>query len=126
MRHDVSLQTSGRGIYSKVAAPVRITKMELVNVYSDGDYGELRVYFDSRSWKVDRDGLIYTDPMFLRLLKQELISMDLPGSSVCYSEQGMQGRNYVSLDTGKRFVNAWQRANLSFTYTDTIVWKKAA
>jgi hypothetical protein len=26
---------------------------------------------------------------------------------LCYSEQGMQGRNYVSLDVGKEFLDSW-------------------
>jgi hypothetical protein len=26
---------------------------------------------------------------------------------ICYSEQGMQGDNYVSLDVGKDFLDSW-------------------
>jgi hypothetical protein len=28
---------------------------------------------------------------------------------LCYSEQGMQGDNYVSLDVGKEFLDSWAR-----------------
>lgn len=101
------INTSGRGFYSKEQKPVRITKLELVNVDEDTGTAELRARFDGRSWKTHKDGLIYTDQKFLRELREELKAMGLPGGGVDYSEQGMQGDDYVSLDASKRFVNRW-------------------
>ena len=54
-----------------------------------------------------KHGLIYTDRQFLRELRAFLDAHGLPGADVDYSEQGMQGDNYVSLDIGKDFLRAW-------------------
>jgi len=35
-------------------------------------------------------------------IKAQGLTVDL-----CYSEQGMQGDNYVSLDVGKDFLDSW-------------------
>ena len=107
MRIDMLVNTSGRGLYSREQKPVRIIKLELTNVDEDTGTGELRARFDKRSWKTGRDGLIYTDQKFLRELREELKSLGLPGAGVAYSEQGMQGDDYVSLDASKQFVNRW-------------------
>lgn len=106
----VILNTSGNGLWSGHPRAVRITDMRLKKglEFDDGNiYGELRVYFDTNTWNIDHHGLIYTDPKFLRELITFLKSHGLPGSDVDYSEQGMQGRKYVSLDAGKKFYRAW-------------------
>jgi hypothetical protein len=55
---------------------------------------------------VNKDGLIYTDSLFkqdlMQFVKEHGLAVDL-----CYSEQGMQGDNYVSLDVGKEFLDSW-------------------
>jgi hypothetical protein len=71
------------------------------------EYGELKVYFDE-SWNVAKDGLIYTDRQFEKDLKAFLKLHGLPERGVSYSEQGMQGTNYVSLDASDKFVKAWK------------------
>jgi hypothetical protein len=52
--------------------------------------------------------LIYTDSLFkqdlMKFVKEQGLVVDL-----CYSEQGMQGDNYVSLDVGKEFLDSWAR-----------------
>ena len=105
----IVLNTSGKGFWSCAAVPVTITDIELQKGVRDGKdiFGELRVYFDTNTWKTDNDGLIYTDPKFLRELKQFLKSHGLPGNDVWYSEQGMQDYNYVSLSAGTKFYKAW-------------------
>lgn len=115
----VALQTSGGGYWSTHARLVGITSIELVPY--DVDYGELKVYFNTDTWRPDQHGLIYTDPMFKEQLVQWLISLGFAGGDVGYSEQGMQGDNYVSLDAGEAFVKSyiknkkedWQRLNKS-------------
>ncbi len=103
---DVIFHTSGDGYWSNVSQAVRITDMQLGYVSDEGDFGELRVYFDTKTWDVNKDGLIYTDSQFkkdlMQFVKQHGLVVDL-----CYSEQGMQGDDYVSLDVGKDFLDSW-------------------
>ena len=103
----VILNTYGNGLWSNVAKPVEIVDMQLGYVADELDFGELRVYFNTYSWDVSKDGLIYTDKQFKRELREFLDAHGLPGADVEYSEQGMQGDAYVSLDIGKKFLKAW-------------------
>ena len=111
---EVILHTDGkRGLWSNVAKAVRITDIQLgqgtiwAGDPEDEAFGELRVYFDEATWDTDEDGLIYTDKRFLRELQEFLTAHGLPGKDICYSEQGMQGDDYVSLDAGGKFYKAW-------------------
>ena len=108
---EVILHTNGKGIWSRVRRAVRITNIELGVGMEDGDqiFGELRVYFDPATWSMEDDGLIYTDPLFQRELRAFLTSHGLPGRDVGYSEQGMQGDDYVSCDAGTEFYTAWMK-----------------
>lgn len=103
----VIMNTSGDGYWSNVAKPVEVTDMRLGYVNEDRDFGELRVYFNTDTWNVDADGLIYTDRQFYvdlqKFIKEHGLVVDL-----CYSEQGMQGDDYVSLDVGKDFLDSWK------------------
>ena len=104
----VMFNTAGDGYWSNVSKAVEVTDMQLGYVSDEGDFGELCVYFNTDTWNVDTDGLIYTDSLF----KQELMKFVAEQGLVvdlCYSEQGMQGDNYVSLDVGKEFLDSWAR-----------------
>ncbi len=103
---EIILHTDGKGLWSGIAKDVRITNMKLGYLYEDGSFGELRVYFDTASWDTRECGLIYTDKKFMRELRKLLNSHGLKGSDVHYSEQGMQGRGYVSCDVGKKFLQS--------------------
>ena len=103
----VQFITAGDGYWSNVSKSVEITDMQLGYVNDEGDFGELRVYFNTATWDVNTMGLIYTDSHFLNELQLFLSQHGLVGSDVHYSEQGMQGDNYVSLDVGKPFLAAW-------------------
>ncbi len=100
------LSTCGDGYWSNVAKPVLVTDIQLGYVNDEGDFGELRVYFDTQFWDVNVDGLIYTDSQFYADLQQLIKAQGLV-VDLCYSEQGMQGDNYVSLDVGKEFLDSW-------------------
>ena len=104
----VVFSTVGDGYWSNVSKDVEVTDMQLGYVNDEQDFGELRVYFDTDTWNVDTDGLIYTDSKFkqdlMQFVKQQGLVVDL-----CYSEQGMQGDNYVSLDVGAEFLDSWAR-----------------
>lgn len=112
----VIFNTSGDGFWSGVVnAQVEITDMQVEYISDDfpeggePDFGELRVYFDTKTWDVDEDGLIYTDSLFLKQLQKFLNQHGLKGSDVSYSEQGMQGDDYVSLDVGQPFLKSWKK-----------------
>lgn len=103
----VVLNTNGSGYWSDVAKAVTIVDMQLGYCADEMDYGELMVTFDTDTWNCEQDGLIYTDKLFVEQLREFLNAHGLPGADVSYSEQGMQGDDYVSLDCGADFILAW-------------------
>jgi hypothetical protein len=109
--YTVTFNTDGRGYWSRTAKAVTIVDMKLgkgTQWEDDNEiHGELRVAFDTATWDVDKEGLIYTDNLFLKELREFLDEHGLPGKDVCYSEQGMQGDDFVSLDAGTEFYRAW-------------------
>ena len=107
MKTKMKLRTNGKGLWTPEKRNVRIKKICLD--VSDWGGGELRVYFNLRDWNVDSHGLIYTDPQFIRELRKELKAIGLPPMGVDYSEQGMQGWDYVSLDASEKFAKAFQK-----------------
>jgi hypothetical protein len=105
----ITLRTNGRGLWSREAREVTITDMRIGFKRADASFGELRVYFDTGTWDVTQHGLIYTDRGFIVGLRNFLDEQGLPGANVNYSEQGMQGDNYVSLDVDGKFLSAWSK-----------------
>ena len=103
----VVFNVSGDGYWSSVKGSVEITDMRLGYINDERDFGELCVYFNDKHWDVNIDGLIYTDKQFMADLKAFLTAHGL-STDVSYSEQGMQGDNYVSLDCGSAFIASWQ------------------
>jgi hypothetical protein len=102
-----NLRTNGKGLWSDVAATVRTTELVMAYLDEDEDFGELRVHFDTESWDVDSNGLIYTDPLFFNELLAALIARGFAVIDLSYSEQGMQGDDYVSLDCGPQFIRSF-------------------
>ena len=107
MKFETFLSTNGSGFWSNRSAVVKITGIEISYVNEERDFGELRVHFDPKSWDVKKDGLIYTDKNFLSGLRHVLNEAGLAGHDVEYSEQGMQGHDYVSLDAGEEFIKSF-------------------
>lgn len=111
METTIILNTDGRGLWSSKSKPVVITNLSLsISTIEDDDnrklFGELCVYFDTASWDPDTDGLIYTDGQFIDELNNFLKSQGF-SEEVYYSEQGMQGDDYVSLDADHKFCEEW-------------------
>ena len=105
----VVFNTNGMGYWSRTAKAVEIVDMRINYVSDEKDFGELCVYFNTDTWDVNTMGLIYTDKQFMRELKAFLDTQGLPGKDVSYSEQGMQGDNYVSCDiVSAKFLRAWE------------------
>ena len=112
-----TLRTAGDGYWSNKARAVDVTRITVPYINEEGDFGELKVYFTKDSWDVDNDGLIYTDSQFLDELRAKLNEAGLDGDDVDYSEQGMQGDNYVSLDVGEDFLQSFRNiAPVSYTH----------
>jgi hypothetical protein len=106
MKFEHEISTDGSGYWSGVVKTVKVTHFEVnATKYEDELNGELRVYFDTDSWNIHDDGLIYTDVAFEFSLKFLLADFGLDISEVSYSEQGMQGEDFVSLDVGEKFIN---------------------
>ena len=100
--------TDGKGYWSKTVKTVPINRVRLAYVDDEGTFGELRAYFDPRDWNTDEDGLIYTDMMwkhsFLTCMENVMGFSPDAILDVSYSEMGMQGENYVSMDVGSQFI----------------------
>lgn len=108
------INTSGDGYWSDVSKTVLVEYISCDT--TDPDYSELCVKFNTQSWNVEQDGLIYTDKLFLQELRAALIAngfSKVAAADVEYSEQGMQGNNYVSFDVGSAFIKAFNNCNLA-------------
>ena len=106
---NATLNTNGNGYWSRKVAAVEITRLQLAYTNDELDFGELRVYFNTKTWDVNTDGLIYTDKQFMRELKELLSAKGFDVKDVSYSEQGMQGDTYVSCDVGECFINTFMQ-----------------
>jgi hypothetical protein len=98
---------AGTGHWTTFTGLVKVIKVEVCYVNDEGDFGELRAYFDSKSWDVHAQGLIYTDPQWITELRAMMKTLGFSRGAVediTYSEQGMQGDNYVSMDIGEYFL----------------------
>lgn len=96
-----TIETSGKGLWSREKRKVKVTDVSI----GEGGMHEVRVYFSKKSWDPDEHGLIYTDPLFIKQLRKHLIQNGVPkkvAADLDYTEQGMQGDNYVSLEYGDR------------------------
>lgn len=103
------IKTAGDGFWSTHQQNVQCTIAEVSYVNSPQTFGELRVYFDTNSWNVDESGLIYTDDGFLAGVHEAFKLAGFDPSDIEYSEQGMQGDNYVSMDVGEKFLTSWEK-----------------
>ena len=99
--------TSGDGLWSPCKATVKITRVYLAYVSDVHEFGELRAEFDLNTWSTDKEGLIYTDSAWIEEFRSLMRSLGFTREAVDninYSEQGMQGRNFVSMDVGAKFM----------------------
>jgi hypothetical protein len=106
-----SLNTDGSGYWSNKATSVELIDVKVPYINDEKDFGELCVYFDTDTWDVHENGLIYTDDLFLHELKSLFNALGIAGNDVDYSEQGMQDAAYVSLDVDKDFLESWAKFN---------------
>lgn len=94
--------TSGNGHWSSHKKQTRVNKIELgfyKYCYKDSNSIYVNAIIPKSSWSVKRYGLIYTDPQWLRDFNSQ-VKILLPHvftDYVDYTEQGMQGNDYVSM-----------------------------
>ena len=96
-----------KGYWTSFEKTVTVIRVELAYVNDEGDFGELRAYFDTKAWDVNTVGLIYTDPRWIDEFRGLVRSLGFTRNAcddISYSEQGMQGDNYVSMDVGVDFM----------------------
>ena len=98
---DTRINTIGDGYWSNIQKSVTLQGYT-VDGYQIDEFGELRVYFDTNDWNINNDGLIYTDSAFLEEIQDFFATND-----ITYSEQGMQGDNFVSFDVGSEFLKMY-------------------
>lgn len=106
-KFNTTLTTSGTGYWSTARKSVRTTRIDVPYINDERDFGELRVYFDTDTWDVETDGLIYTDARFMAELSAILAQAGFNVADLSYSEQGMQGDDFVSFDVGSAFLGTW-------------------
>lgn len=124
MKCAIEANTNGKGLWSEEARQVLITEVKIgyssLDYYPDEPFnGELRAYFDPTgfgigSWHVPAYGLVYTDKKWLKEFKAGMraLGISIKGArDISYSEQGMQGTNFVSMDIGPVFYASWKRIN---------------
>lgn len=122
MKVNIEANTNGKGLWSPEQQLVIIDRLDIgyssLKYYPEEPFnGELRAYFEPSgftrgSWNVPGYGLIYTDKLWLKEFKAGLRAHGFSikaAQNVDYSEQGMQGANYVSMDIGPVFYASWLR-----------------
>lgn len=105
--------TDGSGLWSKARNAVRVTEMGMhVSAHNDNyDFydSDFYVTYDTATWDIRKDGLIYTDGAFIAnvrdkvrdVLEQMGVSYKKANelvADITYSEQGMQDDGRVSCD----------------------------
>lgn len=103
-----SAKTDGRGLWSREARNVTFT-LEIPSSYgitvypNDAQYlfADAEAYFPKKCWNTEKHGLIYTDELFLKGVRRTLKDSGIKNfKDIDYTEQGMQGSEYVSLGVG--------------------------
>lgn len=106
--HIVTARTDGSGFWSSVKKTVLITDLFLTCHHGD-EMPEVFLTFDTDTWNTATDGLIYSDKGFMNTLRIALIAAGYPEDAVDeleYSEQGMQGKDFVHCMAGWKFAKA--------------------
>jgi hypothetical protein len=99
-------RVGGDGLWSDKETIVDITAI-LPDTVRD-KYITFMVFFEN--WNVDEDGLIYTDKTFKEDFRNHLIYLGLNpevAARISYTEQGMQGDDYVSMETDDNRFAEW-------------------
>jgi hypothetical protein len=91
-----AIQTGGDGLWSSRSAIVEVTSLTIK--WEGGNVVEINVSFDPNTWNVEHYGLIYTDELFRKAFQDKLSELCGNNTIVDYTEQGMQGEDYISME----------------------------
>ena len=124
----LSATTNGRGYWSDEKRTTKIR--DIVLDYMDFDdfptYIVLNVFFYKKDWNIEDHGLIYTDEKWIAELRKGLRSLGLETTGLAYTEQGMQGDDFVSLCvTNKKTIDSLTLALGQKTERNTKKFTKA-
>ena len=110
----ITATTNGKGWWNDVIRKARITQIEIESITDDNadqiDFRDktqtpaamiIRVYFNPKDWNTEKHGLIYRDKNWLAEFGKGLLKVGLPSEGLYYTEQGMQGDDYVSMSIYK-------------------------
>ena len=89
---DIIIQTDGKGLWSKARRALSIDKVEIIH---GGAF--IKAYWAKGHWDTSRHGLIYTDERALAGLRAGLAEFVDNIETLRYTEQGMQGDDFISL-----------------------------
>lgn len=129
--------TKGDSFWSH-AAPTTVTiskvELEVGEAYVDlWDYRVclpvyLKAFFPKKSWNTDKQGLIYTDSLWLKNFRVEFKTrfpaMAWMANKIDYTEQGMQGDNFVSLCAHLDNMVQIKRFDKSLKAMPNLTWNK--
>ena len=99
-------RTAGNGYWSSTKKLVTINRVHLNYIDGDG-WAELCAYFDPAEWDIKEEGLIYSDMGWMKSFKACMATLgfsDAALADINFSEQGMQGVDFVSMDAGPNFI----------------------
>lgn len=121
--------TYGNGLWSNRQKTIHHNRAEL-SIYNGNNeieefysgnvkntHAEFRVYFTKKDWNTNEHGIIYTDRNWIKDFRSQLKVMGYSSKAlreVDYSEAGMQGANYVSLDVGRNFLKETSKKFCSY------------
>lgn len=115
MEVQITATCDGSGFWSNSPDhAVQIDYMDLGYIDKERCYGELRAYFTKENWDIFFRGFIYTDGRWMTEFRAGLVQhgfTEEEAADVDYSEQGMQGDDFVSMDFGAKFFQGWCRVN---------------
>ena len=128
--------TKGDGYWSSDKRTVATSKIELEVGEAYVDLWGYRVclpvyfraFFPKRSWDTEKHGLIYTDSLWLKNFRVEFKirfpALAWMANKIDYSEQGMQGDNFVSLSSHLESMAQIKRFDKSLMAMPNLTWNK--
>lgn len=127
-------QTKGDGYWSATNRTVATSKIEMevgeasVSLWSFTVHLPVyfRAFFPKRSWDTDKYGLIYTDSLWLKDFREQFKTrfpaLAWMAGKINYTEQGMQGNNYVSLSVYLESMGQIKRFDKSLMAMPDMKW----
>jgi hypothetical protein len=127
--------TNGKGLWSGHGrtTPIRKIEMEVgqsyLNLYRHQPVLPiyLKVYFPKKAWDIEKHGLIYTDDKWLADFREQFKArfphLGWLARHIDYTEQGMQGVNYVSLECSLFSMGHIKKFDKSLMAMGKIKWK---